>query len=1022
MPVCRRHGGREWGFGGEAPEHLFLEREGTVRSVGIVGSAIFVLAAIFSGSETLAQSGGLRVRVLDADGAPLPGAIVVLTNRQQFVAPTTETTRADGRAEFPILRPGGGYSLQISFPSTARQVLDGLRVRIGESPEIVVRLTPEIREQVEVTAKRDVVSLDETAASTKFSDAFIEDLPVQGRFYQNVLTLAPGVLDSDEDGNPNVHGARARDFKTTVGGVSNVDPLTGQWLSYVNPESIDGLEVITAGAGAEFGRAQGGFAQIVQKQGANQFEGVLGLVYASSRFDGSGSGATSPARTPNFESVQPLLQLSGPIVQDRLWFLFSHEYIRREDPVDTLRRVEVSTRTQSIATDQITWQVSPRNKLAFQYQKDPTTLTNVGVTTRFPAESSRKEEIGGTTWRITWTAAQSPRLLVESLAAYQDGVSNVLPSVEGVPNDCLLNLKVPSLDQSACFWTDKNAWSGSYPRFSRDRRQRLTVSSRGEVYAGRFLGSSHRLKFGFTSENERYYRQLEQGPTATFTLDPIVRTLGVGSYRVPFPTSSVSRITGANWSVYFEDQFRPTSGLSFTLGARLDREGTDSLGWQQFDPAAEALRFEAGASQRNPTVLAKQVFTAYQDVGAFQNYLAELLNVLPELTPLSGVTQQSAGWQRSRKPSDVALRNTNVAPRVAVAWDPGNDGKTKLFATAGRYYDKVFLAIPLIEVEPETVFLDYDARKQVAGEDPGESSISTRVVDRDLRTPFQDEWSAGVERELWSETSLKVYWLARKFQDQFQDRDLNHLPGDYGSCKSRAPWVSTQDGPDGLLDDCWEGPDGFTDLYVQNPGWGDVLEVGNFNSARYRAFVTEFVRRQYRGWQMEASYTWSKAEGQAEDFDQLLGNDPTTAKDEEGFLAYDQRHAVKVNATTVTPWGVRLGGRILWESGLPYSVLVTGKEPNAVKPPPLALGLAEQRDRLIYPSKRRNDQRNEAFWTFDAQVSRDWTLRRATFSLTAEVFNLLNDHSLRLYDVTNDQRNGVRRFGRRWQLSTRLSF
>ena len=42
-----------------------------------------------------------------------------------------------------------------------------------------------------------------------------------------MLTLAPGVQDADGDGNPNVHGSRDRDFKAEVGGVSNVDPLTG---------------------------------------------------------------------------------------------------------------------------------------------------------------------------------------------------------------------------------------------------------------------------------------------------------------------------------------------------------------------------------------------------------------------------------------------------------------------------------------------------------------------------------------------------------------------------------------------------------------------------------------------------------------------------------------------------------------------------------------------------------------------------------------------------------------------------
>lgn len=58
---------------------------------------------------------------------------------------------------------------------------------------------------------------------TTFSSEFVSDLPVSGRFYQNVLALAPGVQGSDGDGNPNINGAREREFNTVVGGIGVVD-------------------------------------------------------------------------------------------------------------------------------------------------------------------------------------------------------------------------------------------------------------------------------------------------------------------------------------------------------------------------------------------------------------------------------------------------------------------------------------------------------------------------------------------------------------------------------------------------------------------------------------------------------------------------------------------------------------------------------------------------------------------------------------------------------------------------------
>ena len=88
-------------------------------------------------------------------------------------------------------------------------------------------LSEEVIERVAVVARSPVVDLESTSTTTKFTDEYIQQLPVPGRFYQNLVTLAPGVQDADGDGNPNVHGSRTRDFKAEVGGVSNVAPLTG---------------------------------------------------------------------------------------------------------------------------------------------------------------------------------------------------------------------------------------------------------------------------------------------------------------------------------------------------------------------------------------------------------------------------------------------------------------------------------------------------------------------------------------------------------------------------------------------------------------------------------------------------------------------------------------------------------------------------------------------------------------------------------------------------------------------------
>jgi Ca-activated chloride channel family protein len=111
----------------------------------------------------------------------------------------------------------------------------------------------------------------------RISDELIADPIASARARRDALTMAPGVQDADGNGLSNVHSSRSRDFGALVGGVSNVDPLTGQSMSRINTNSIEEMEVITAAAGVELGRAQGGFAAVVGADDAEQWQSGAGV-------------------------------------------------------------------------------------------------------------------------------------------------------------------------------------------------------------------------------------------------------------------------------------------------------------------------------------------------------------------------------------------------------------------------------------------------------------------------------------------------------------------------------------------------------------------------------------------------------------------------------------------------------------------------------------------------------------------------------------------------------------------------
>ncbi|MBZ5640102.1 MAG: TonB-dependent receptor [Acidobacteriia bacterium] len=1046
-------------------------------------SKVTLIAAVIALSvrSAAAESGGIEVRVFDASGrSPVAGVSVGLSNALGLVAAATVPTGADGVAFFPVLRPGGGYVVEVSTPGFARVRILDVRVRIEEVTRIPIRLVPEIRESVKVVERRAGVDLDRTSKTTTFDDTFIQDLPSQGRFYQGLLSLAPGVVDPKGDGNPNVHGARAVDFQTQVGGVSNQDPLTGGWMSYLNPDAIEELEVIGAGAGVEFGRAQGGFAQVIQKQGSNEFEGLTNLLWQSSLMDGRAAAGTPGTRVPRYDWIQPAVQLSGAIVRDRLWYRLSHEFISRQEPVTALDGTILATRRQGIHADQITWQASPRNKLALEIREDPLTLTYVGASALSASDTTMRYESGGPTFALTWTAPVSPAILVDTVASYQRGHQNLLPMVSGARNTCTEGFVnrftgeplLPALDTVQCTNTDTGVTTGSYSSTWRDERQRLTLKSQASIFGGRLFGMTHQLKVGANIENERYFRRLERRPDMTLTIKevPIVGSDG-RTHRALFaslalevasPPSTRSTATDVSYGFFLEDQAKPLPNLSVTAGLRVDREEMRGSGFRPFDPAAESRdflgRMSAGSADGGYSEAASS-FTGYGGLEDLVRGMADATQISESFlwSRISPGLIVSQSWAKQRAPADIDIANTNLSPRLSVAWDPGGKGKSKIAVTAGRYYGTLLLAVPLVEEEPVTTTMGLQATRVPPSEiwtdlhfstgiDP---AVSARVIDHRLKTPYQDELTVSLEREIARETTARVAFISRRFWDQLQDVDLNHHAGDFGHCVYSSgedqPWIVAP--PDGVPDDC-DGiivlsssrffgqvvqrhqSDGYLDSYVYNPGWGAIYQVGNDNTARYKGIVLEVTRRQYRNWQMQASYTWSRAVGDAEEFNSYLGDDPANREAERGYLSYDQRHVVKVNATTITPWGFRFGASANWMSGLPYSILQVGPSLDSVPSVYPSIIGGGMRNRTRYATGRRNDQRNRPSLTLNVKLDKEFNLSRGqNLQISLDVFNLLDDRNYRIYNPQlgygrqlNERNDATVTPGRQYQVGLRLAF
>jgi len=165
--------------------------------------------------------------------------------------------------------------------------------------------------------------------------------------------------------------------------------------------------------------------------------------------------------------------------------------------------------------------------------------------------------------------------------------------------------------------------------------------------------------------------------------------------------------------------------------------------------------------------------------------------------------------------------------------------------------------------------------------------------------------------------------------------------------------------------------------------------------------------------------------GDGEDYNTLTGDDLSNKQYERGFLSYDRRHAVKINATTITPWGFRVGMATNWLSGLPYSILQTQRAVDSLPPAYAELeeGGNSPRVRFVYPTRQRNDMRNRSYWNVDVNAAKEFNLKGGmNLQLRAEIFNLLNSDYLTIQNNINGTNQWFRDFGRSFQLSGRLAF
>src|SRR6059036_1430217 len=354
-------------------------------------SLIFLSGIGVSAQVTTATIAGV---VQDASGAVIPGVSITIKN-VETAATRTATSDEGGRYTAPNLTLGN-YEVEAQLTGFQTEIRSGITLSVGR--EAVVNLVlkvGQISDRVTITEEAPLVESTTSAMSSLVDARTIRDLPLNGRSWDNLALLQPGVVtvgagqgsvafDFGTGTRFNVNGSRAYANSFLLDGTDINDHANGTPGGAAGTNlGVDGVQefkINTLVSPAEFGRSSGGVISAVTRAGTNDFHGAAFEFLRNNALDSpgyfddvkhGGTGTIAPYRRNQFGAA-----LGGPIRKDKTFFFGTYEGLRLGNgtnisaqvptlntrngilPLDVMQNSCAATKTQSFC-DQTTVPVRP---------------------------------------------------------------------------------------------------------------------------------------------------------------------------------------------------------------------------------------------------------------------------------------------------------------------------------------------------------------------------------------------------------------------------------------------------------------------------------------------------------------------------------------------------------------------------------------------------------------------------------------------------------------------------------------
>ncbi len=301
-----------------------------------IGGLMLVLAAAPAWPQASGGLSEISGTVHDSSGAQVPDAQVVISNSSKGVHLVLKTSEG-GVFDAPGLAPASGYEVAVSKQGFAPYDVKNIVLAVGQNVNIVAPLAVAgTTTQVQVLGEASLVDDTKTDVSQVIGTEQIDDLPVNGRRYDNFVLLTPAVTADGAFGLLSFRGvANGNSFLLDGNDATQQFYLENnggtRMLSPVAQDSIQEFEVVSANFSAQYGFASGGVVNTVTRSGTNDLHGSAYWFFR----DGTIMAAHDPfANTnPGQWRLQSGASLGGALIKNKLFYFFNAEFARSSIPI-----------------------------------------------------------------------------------------------------------------------------------------------------------------------------------------------------------------------------------------------------------------------------------------------------------------------------------------------------------------------------------------------------------------------------------------------------------------------------------------------------------------------------------------------------------------------------------------------------------------------------------------------------------------------------------------------------------------